>query len=200
MAGFSNTSSDRMKTLREAGKEARTDQLFGGLGRWPNEEVDEEIPCALVAMSLKEDDNFTYRANGAEVKVPAFTVRFTYTYFDDPDGPFDWSGQYFTIPYDIGSLPESDTEGKRQTQANITLGRLKGSLAGLLGDDFIEDDIVGAINLAAQRIADANEQGAQLMVSVFKKFETRKYVPKVGPKKGEEQVFHSKLDSIRGLV
>lgn len=203
MAVFANATGDKLATLRTSGKTVQSDQLFGGLGRWPNEPIDEDIICELVRMEVKPDEKFTFWRNNKKEEVPAFTVRFHYNWLDDPEGPLAWGGQYYTIPYDIGSLPESDDSaagGKKQTMCNMHLARLKGSLEGFLEDDFIDDDIVACIELANDKLEEAEANGTSIMVTVFKKFETQEWVAKSGAKKGEKQTRKVKLESIRGLA
>jgi len=188
-----NTTGSKLASLNAAFAEADANQGFGSLGVWPNEPNSKEYILQLRGMSVNEDAKFRYKPTGPNVakdakliEREALEVQFLYTYSDPDTGvEMEFKGSPLVIPYNDKSLPDNQV-----TRVRMARERLKGSLKGLLPEQFIENDLAANIESAKALLAGAAENSSYVQVKVFLEFREQR------DKKG----FFNKEEFIRELI
>lgn len=171
-----NTTGSKLASLNASFAAADANQGHGSLGVWPEEPNSKEHILTIRGMTVKEDAKFRYKAGpnapaGAKpIERDALEVQFLYSLMN-PDTGVDqeFKGAPMTIPFNRANLPDNQL-----TRVRMAEERLKGSLKGLAGDNFVDGDLESNLNFATNLIASAAEQSSFVQAKVYLNFSPQK--------------------------
>lgn len=108
-------------------RDVRANSDGGGGGWWPDPG---QHDCVIVALNMVPS---TFVIRDPQTELPSQLVTFRYQLMEDPGSPGnprEFEGEPFNLPNDLNRVPQ--IEGQ-QTRIRMTLERLKGHLATILG-------------------------------------------------------------------
>lgn len=178
-------------------KGVNPNQGFGRLGAWPDEGESKEHTLTITGMTVKTDEKWnSHGKNHPRNKaLDAFSVQYHYAKLL-PDGKtMKFDGQRRICPINFDEVPPDEVKGndpkKPTTRAEISLGDIMGSLAGILGRT--PDNLDAALEKAMSLFEDPS---VEVEGCVYLDFYTREY--KDG--RGNDKKSTDKNDYIRSLI